>query len=167
LASGEQEHWFDRDPKMEEWVLKKIAEEGPLLARDFDQKGMGTGEWKTKPAKRALENLFMQGDLMCSGRVNFQKLYDLRERVLPEGTDTSTPTKEEYARYLVISFLQANGLGKPAEITYLRRGIKQQVVQVMEEMVLSGELLQIQVGDEEYNALPSSLELLGKTIGPQ
>ncbi len=162
LASGEQEHWFDRDPKMEEWVLKKIAEEGPLLARDFDQKGMGTGEWKTKPAKRALENLFMQGDLMCSGRVNFQKLYDLTERVLPEGTDTSTPTKEEYARYLVISFLQANGLGKPAEITYLRRGIKQQVVQVMEEMVLSGELLQIQVGDEEYHALPSSLELLGK-----
>ena len=167
LASGEQEHWFDRDPKMEEWVLKKIAEEGPLLARDFDQKGMGTGEWKTKPAKRALENLFMQGDLMCSGRVNFQKLYDLTERVLPEGTDTSTPTKEEYARYLVFSYLQANGLGKLAEITYLRRGIKPQVVQVMEEMVLSGELLQIQVGDEEYHALPSSLELLGKTIGPQ
>ena len=164
FASGEQEHWYERDGKMEEWVLTRISEEGPLLARDFGQKGKGTGEWKTKPAKRALENLFMQGDLMTPGRINFQKLYDLTERVLPEGGDASTPAPEEYARFLVFSYLRANGLGKPAEITYLLSGIKKRVATVMLEMVAAGELVRINVGDEEYYALPASLELLGKPL---
>ena len=55
------------------------------MARDFEHDGKRTGEWKSKPAKRALECLFMEGELMTSRRVNFQKVYDLTERVLPEG----------------------------------------------------------------------------------
>ena len=35
------------------------------------------GEWKTKPAKRALEYLLIQGNLMVPQRVNFHKVYDL------------------------------------------------------------------------------------------
>ena len=72
-------------------VLKRIRDEGPLLARDFETpKGHSQGWWNWKPAKRALEQLFMQGDLMIAGRDGFQKVYDLPERVLPPGTDTHT-----------------------------------------------------------------------------
>ncbi len=52
-------------------------------------------EWKSKPAKRALEYLFMQGDLMVPSRVNFHKVYDLTERVLPDGTDITEPDPDE------------------------------------------------------------------------
>ena len=34
LNTGEN-HWFERDPKMMNWVLDRISAEGPLQARDF------------------------------------------------------------------------------------------------------------------------------------
>jgi uncharacterized protein YcaQ len=164
LASGEQEHWFERNKRLEKVVLKRIATEGPLMARDFEHKGKRTGEWKTKPAKRALENLYMQGDLMSAHRVNFHKAYDLTERVLPEGTDTTRPAPKELARFLITRYLRANGLGRPAEIAYLLKGTKQLVAETMQDMVSAGELIPIRVGDEAYHALPDSLELLNKPL---
>lgn len=164
LASGEQDHWFERDDRLIKQVLKRIADEGPLMAKDFEHSGKRTGDWKTKPAKRALEYLFMQGDLMVPRRVNFHKVYDLTERVLPEGTDTSLPAPEEYARFLITRYLRANGLGQPAEIAYLLNGIKPLVSVTLEDMRSSGELLEIAVDDQRYYALPASLELLGKPL---
>jgi len=164
LASGEQDHWYERDERMMKLVLKRIAAEGPLMAKDFEHTGKRIGEWKTKPAKRALEYLFMQGDLMAPQRVNFHKVYDLTERVLPAGTNTTRPNPEEYARYLITRYLRANGLGQSAEIAYLLKNTKPLVAATLEEMVLSGELQQIRVAGNRYYALPTSLELLGKPL---
>jgi len=163
IASGEQEHWFERDERLMKSVLKRISTEGPLMAKDFEHKGKKTGEWKSKPAKKALENLFMQGDLMLR-RVNFHKVYDLTERVLPEGTDTTTPTPEEHVRFLITRYLRANGLGQPAEIAYLLTGTKPLVSVTVQDMVSAGELREIHVAGERYHALPTSLELLGKPL---
>ena len=160
VASGKWEHWFERDASMEKAVLKRIESDGPLMARDFV--GERRGEWRSKPAKRALENLFMQGTLMSPGRVNFQKVYDLTERVLPVGIDTSVPSPEDYARHLIGRYLRANGLGRPAEIAYLLKGAKPLVSQVMNDMHSARELQRVRVGDEYYDALPSSLDLLSK-----
>jgi uncharacterized protein YcaQ len=164
LASGEQNHWYERDERLMKLVLKRIAAEGPLMAKDFEHTGKRIGEWKTKPAKRALEYLFMQGDLMAACRANFHKVYDLTERVLPEGTDTAQPDPEEYARFLIARYLRANGLGQSAEITYLREGTKQLVSATLEDMVSNGELLQIRAAGKPYFALPASLDLLSKPL---
>jgi len=117
IANGDQDHWYERDEQLMKSVLKRIAAEGALMAKDFGHTGKKTGEWNSKPAKRALEYLFMQGALMVPFRVNFHKVYDLTERVLPEETDTTLPNPKEYARFLVIRYLQANGLGRSGEIT--------------------------------------------------
>ena len=54
--------------------------------------------WDWKPAKQALEVLFADGDLSCAGRTaGFARLYDLTERVLPAGLDTSLPDTQEAA----------------------------------------------------------------------
>lgn len=164
FASGDQRHWYQRDEQMLKWVLKRIATEGPLMAKDFEHSGTRIGAWKTKPAKRALEYLFMQGDLMVPYRINFHKVYDLTERVLPEGTDTTLPTPEEYARFLITRYLRGNGLGLSAEITYLLKGIKPLVDKTLEDMVSTGELLQIRVAGRLYYAFPTSLELLSKSL---
>ena len=142
FASGKMEHWFDRDKRMEKKILKRIRNEGPLMAKDFEDTGKKSGEWKVKPAKASLENLFTQGDLMISKRIHFHKVYDLTERTLPDGIDTSLPSTEEYARHLIIRFLQAHGLGQPSEIAYLRKNIKKQITATMAEMVSAGELIQ-------------------------
>ncbi|MEM7599944.1 MAG: crosslink repair DNA glycosylase YcaQ family protein [Verrucomicrobiota bacterium] len=165
LARREREHWFDRDPKKEKEVLKRIAQEGPLMARDFAPGGARkAGEWKAKPAKQALENLFMQGDLMCPRRIHFQKVYDLTERVLPANTDTSEPGREEYARHLVCRYLRANGLGSPSEVAYLLKGEKKAVSRMMEDMESTGEILHLRVADQNYFALPATLEHLSKRL---
>ncbi len=164
IANGDQNHWYERDERLMKSVLKRIAAEGPLMAKDFEHTGKKTGEWKSKPAKRALEYLFMQGELMAPYRVNFHKVYDLTERVLPDDTDTTLPDPEEYARFLITRYLQANGLGKSAEIAYLLKNTKPLVSATLQEMVSNGELLQISVGGSSNYALPDSLELLSKPL---
>ncbi len=164
FASGTQRHWYERDERMLQLVLKRIATEGPLMAKDFEHNGKRIGYWKTKPAKRALEYLFMQGELMVPRRVNFHKVYDLTERVLPDGTDTTVPDAGEYARFLITRYLRANGLGQAAEIACLLKGTKPLVSATLEEMVAAGELLQVWVADTLYYVLPDSLELLSKPL---
>ncbi len=164
LASGERRHWFDRDERLMGRVLERITREGPLMARDFDGRGKAEGAWETKPAKQALENLFMQGDLMVPRRVQFQKVYDLTERVLPAGTDTSVPDADEHARHLITRYLQANGLGTAAEIAYLLKDTKPIVAAALRDMASGGELLEVQACGHRYYALPRSLELLGKPL---
>ena len=164
IANGDQTHWYVRDEQLIKSVLQRITTEGPLMAKDFESTGKKTGEWKSKPAKRALETLFMQGELMVPCRVNFHKVYDLTERVLPEGIDTAPPSPEEYARFLITRYLQANGLGQPAEMAYLLKGTKPLVSATLQEMVSNRELLKVHVGSDSYYALPASLELLSQPL---
>jgi uncharacterized protein YcaQ len=164
IANGDQNHWYERDQKMMKSVLNRIAAEGPLMAKDFEHVGKRVGDWTSKPAKRALENLYMQGELMIPHRVNFHKVYDLTERVLPEEIDTTIPSQEEYARFLITRYLQANGLGQSAEIAYLLKNTKPLVSNALQDMVSNLELLQIKAAGNNYYALPATLELLSKPL---
>ena len=154
IASRKENHWYMRDEKLMKSVLKRIDNEGPLMAKDFDN----------TPAKQALENLFMQGELMIPVRVNFHKVYDLTERVLPGHIDTSIPGREEYARHLVTRYLQANGIGKASEMTYLLKNTKAQVISILQELLANGEVIQIRVNGNNYYVLPASLDLLNKPL---
>ncbi len=178
LVRGDQSHWFPRNDKLMQSVLKRIDAEGPLMAKDFDDTHFEgkhfegktgksqpkPGDWKSKPSKQALETLYMQGDLMISSRLNFHKVYDLTERVIPEDTNTTEPKAEEYSRFLITQYLLANGLGQSSEIAYLLKNTKPVVKATMHEMVASGELLEITVGSHCYYVLPASLELLSKPL---
>jgi len=164
IASGKENHWYHRDEKLMKSILKRIDIEGPLMAKDFENKGGETGEWQTQPAKQALENLFMQGKLMIPYRVNFHKVYDLTERVLPDNIDTSVPGSEEYACFLVKRYLQANGLGKDSEVTYLLKNTKAPVISALQVLLSTGEVIQIHVSGNSYYALPASLDLLNKPL---
>lgn len=164
FANGDQSHWYECDKKLMKAVLKRIASEGPLMAKDFEHTGKKPGDWQTKPAKKALENLYMQGELMAASRVNFHKVYDLTERVVPDEVDVTLPSLEEYARFLITRYLRANGLGQPSEIAYLLKNTKSLVVSTAKEMALAGELLEFRVADRCYYALPESLGLLDKPL---
>jgi hypothetical protein len=112
--------WYEVDRPYTETVLERIRNEGPLLARDFEAPKKAAGWWDWKPAKRALEFLFMAGELMVT-RQGFQKVFDLTERVLPPGVDTRTPTPREHAQWYVERALDAYGLVARDEIAYQRK----------------------------------------------
>ena len=112
--------WFDAEQSEARRVLERIREEGPLMARHFEAATRTAGWWDWKPAKRALEFLFMSGELMVVRR-GFQKVFDLTERVLPPGTDTRSPTPHEQAAWYVDRALDAWGIVAGDEFAYQRK----------------------------------------------
>lgn len=160
ITKGEQ-HWFKQDNKTMALVLERIKVDGPLQAKDFkDTRKTTTGWWDWKPAKKALEQLFMQGDLMVLKRQGFQKVYDLTERVLPANIDTSIPSEEEYYAHLIIRYLTANAIGTPEQMSYLLKGIKKSVKTQCLKMLEAGLLITVSVDGQSYFALPSINDLL-------
>ena len=99
-------------------VLERIQKEGPLGSKDFKPpsvKKRGSW-WDWNPTKTALELLFWRGDLMISERKNFQKIYDLTERVLPPDINTNYPSPEELGQFLVVRALRGLGIARKREI---------------------------------------------------
>lgn len=147
IKAGEK-HWFGQiDKKLLRSVYKRIETEGPLRTRDFtDTSSTNTGWWDWKPAKQAIEKLFMQGDLMIVGREGFQKRYDLTERVLPEHVCTKTPDDAEEACHLIDSTLRAHGFASLKSFTYLRKGkaLRLAVKDCIEAYAESGRVVKIQ-----------------------
>ena len=168
IKSGTQSHWYTPAPKLIRKVHDRIRAEGPLMAKDFEHTGKKIGDWQGKPAKQALECLFMQGDLMISCRQNFHKVYDLTERVLHDGIDDTLPTEEEHARFLIRRYLEANGLAQALDFNYLRKGIKPAILRTLKQMHYDNELITVQVGTSTgglpYFALPESLYSLNKPL---
>lgn len=155
-------HWFRRDNKVRRYVLDRIRAEGPLRARDFEAPaGHRGGSWfEWKPAKTALEQLFWCGELMVRERRRFEKVFDLRERVLPATADTRLPSEEEFLRHLVLTVLTAQGLAAAREISYQRRLSKAGLAKVLEGMREAGEVLELKVEGlpgETYYALKDSM----------
>ncbi len=160
LAGGGK-HWFDKDPQQAKYVLDVIRERGPMMARDFKQarsiKNPGWGD--RKPAKQALERLFMEGELMIARRDNFQKVFDLTERVLPSDIDNSLPSNGEFLDYLIFRCLDAQGIATAAQIAYLRKGMAAKVQQRCLVLCAQGHLKEARVNNQTY-FLKASFEAL-------
>ncbi|MFG0252841.1 MAG: winged helix-turn-helix domain-containing protein [Phycisphaerales bacterium JB038] len=107
-------------------VLQRLTEEGPLTSRDFaherdEQRG---GWWDWKPAKTALEYLWRIGKLAIARRVNFQKVYDLMERVHPEIIEFERPGEAEVTDWACTSALERLIVATPAELAGFWNTIK-------------------------------------------
>ncbi len=154
--------WFKSfDKNLNQHILERIQAEGGLRARDFEDDREGKQVWwDWKPAKQALEQLFMQGELMVSGRQGFQKVYDLPERVLPKWVDTSYPTIDEFADHLIDTALRAHGFATQKSITYLRKGkaLRDSVNELLQARLASGLLTLVKHNDSEYFIDPEQLE---------
>jgi uncharacterized protein YcaQ len=161
-ANGDR-NWFDDcDKKLIQHVLRRVQMEGALLARDFDDARKGKKEWwNWKPAKRALEQLFMQGELMVTRRDGFQKVYDLPERVIPVWVDTTEPTLEEYADYLIDNTIRSHGFATAKSMVYLRKGklLKNAVNFRLQAKLEDGQVLKLELdSDNVMYVLPELLD---------
>ncbi len=99
-------------------ILKHIEENGPAGTSDVgkDEKRSKGGWWEWNPSKTALEYLWRTGQISVSRRENFQKLYDLTDRIIPEAHRSSKPTKEETIDWACNSAIDRLGFATPAEI---------------------------------------------------
>jgi hypothetical protein len=121
--------------------LERIRQEGALRTSHFeDKRGTSSPWWDWKPAKTALEVLYNQGILMIAGRVKFQRVYDLRERVLPDWVDTREPTDEAARRHILERSARALGVCQPLQLgdyTHMKRTTAKPLIEgLMKEGVL-------------------------------
>lgn len=143
LARGR--HWHPHDERVAREIVAVIRAEGPKRANDFEHHTGSTGMWEWGPVKRAIEYLFMAGILLVTRRENFQKVFDLAERVLPAGIDTTAPSAADFADYLVEGFITANGIAGRADFGHLRRNMKEALRDAVDRRIESGRLLPAQV----------------------
>lgn len=148
IKSG-QTHWYKaRDKKLMGELLARIRLDGPIRSRDVETNTTNrAGWWDWKPAKKALEQMYMEGDLMVSDREGFQKTYDLTERVLPSHVNSQMPTKEEFAAHIVDQQLRCHGFASVKGLTYQRRNaeLRNAVKALVNERLAQRTLEQVQV----------------------
>jgi uncharacterized protein len=150
LAEATRGWWADvrqRNGHLYGPVLDRIRAEGPLAASAFrDPDGPRRGSWwDWAPAKHVLEDLFDQGVLLVHDRVNFERRYDLAERVLPAGVDTSEPTAAEAALDLTLLAAAHLGVGTAADLADYYRLRPADAKAALAEAVGSGLLQEVAV----------------------
>ncbi|MCC6920151.1 MAG: YcaQ family DNA glycosylase [Alphaproteobacteria bacterium] len=99
-------------------VLDRIRENGPLMARDFEDPGTPGEMWGWSRSKSALEYLWRTGVLAIPRRDSgFQKVYDLTERSVPADLLGAAPSKAETVDWACRAALERLGFATPREIT--------------------------------------------------
>jgi uncharacterized protein len=155
MARADEEAWGSmvraaRDfPQFIEDVFELVARDGPIRAGDT---GIPRPEprpghmWNWHDGKVALEYLFWSGRITAARRVNFERYYDLPERVLPaQIVAAPTPSVDDAQRELVRIAARALGVATEPDLgDYFRLPRAASKLRVA-ELVASGELLPVTV----------------------
>jgi uncharacterized protein YcaQ len=129
-------------------VLDRVEREGPLMVGDFenDRLEASSGWWDWRPAKVALERLYLDGKLTITRTRAFHKVYDVPMNLIPADTDLTMPTAEEFARFVIRRTLGALGIAYVKEMAWRARYVKGNLVKKeLEKMVATGEVRMVQV----------------------
>ena len=103
--------------RMMRTLYEKIRAGGAARPADFRTGKRAPGSWwNWDDAKVALEYLYDVGDLAIANRVNFQRIYDASERVLPAWVDREEPTADAALRKLLETSLRALGVCAPGQV---------------------------------------------------
>ena len=140
-------------------VLGRIKREGALRSADFEHIEKRKGSWwNWKPAKRVLEHHFNTGRLMISSRNKFQRIYDLRERVLPDWVDTTTPTPEEVDRFLLERSLKSFGICDEGHAGSMVQGFKRVAMRAaLKQLLDAGVAVEVLVQQSDGQPAPMVL----------
>jgi len=100
-----------------EETYDRVVQNGAILARDIKSDDhVSGGWWNWHPNKTALEYFWHTGKFAIAGRSNFQKIYDLVERVIPEEFREQEVSREEFVDWACRSALTRLGFATSGEI---------------------------------------------------
>ena len=101
-----------------EAVHQEVVERGPIAAGELSMGGKSTGPWwGWSKGKHALELLFRQGRVAVAGRRNFERLYDIPERVIPRAIlEAGDVAPSEAKKALILRAARAMGVGTAKDI---------------------------------------------------
>ena len=156
---GESPYFRSVDARLMAEILARVRGEGVLRSRDLQERSQGDW-WNHGPGRRALDKLFMQGDLMVRERQGMEKRYVLPAQLLPAGLDLREPTPEDMAAHLLDNALRAHGVVTWKQLLHLRTGqpLRQAMRALLQARLEQGAL--VRLGDaappETYAVAPGA-----------
>ncbi len=115
-------------PKVAAGLRERIREEGPLRSVDLEGRG-SRGWWDLKLVKKVAAALWSAGELAIRERRNFQRTWDLAERVIPEDLRARPMGREEALSTLLLKALEGHGWAGTTTLiqTWRLRGLRREV----------------------------------------
>ena len=148
---GRAHKWLDENSALAETVLNHVRAHGETRSSDFERTdGQKTNWFNWKEEKVALEYLFYAGELMVRKRHNFQRIYDLRERVLANVEALPDIPLAEAHDQFVLNTIQALGVTKAEWIADYFRLSKTDARAALKRLEKQDRLMTVEV--EGWNA---------------
>jgi hypothetical protein len=131
-----------------EAVYEEVKARGPMRASELSDPGPRRKEpwWSWEDGKLALEYLFWSGQLSARRLSNFERAYDVTERILPDWVlALPTPTEAEARRELLALAGRALGVATVTDLCdYYRLNIPKSKA-ALAELVEQGRLVPVEV----------------------
>jgi uncharacterized protein YcaQ len=149
-AWGGMVRLVDEKPGLLADVLAQVEVHGPIRSADVrpgdEPRPAKKDMWDRHDGKVALEYLFWAGQVTASRRVNFERRYDLPERVLPPAVfGAPTPSDDDAQRHLVRIAARALGVATEPDLGDYFRLPRADSKRRVAELVAAGELEPVEV----------------------
>ena len=160
-------NFHKQNKSLVERLYARVRDEGPLKAADVSMRVGKKGTWwDWDDAKAALEYLFYAGRITTRRRdVDFARVYDLTERVLPKKVlDAPTPTEHEARSELLRRAARHLGVATFTDLADYHRQKPREARAALDSLVESGELREVHVDTWESTAYVPRGVVLPKAV---
>ena len=144
------ERWHSVPHSALDAIRRRLLEDGPLTTRDIGGAKAGGEWWDWSESKVAIEWLLDIGEVVCTRRVGWRRVYDLAERALPERVLGPEPDDDECIRHLTLLGARAVGVGTVGDILDVHRlsgryTSRAHLREVFDDLVADGQLVEVSV----------------------
>lgn len=142
-------------PEVARRLRRRIRDEGPLRSLDMEGKG-SRGWWDLKVAKRVAAALWSSGELAIRERRNFQRSYDLVERVIPEEVRRKPLTTREGLETLILKALDGHGWATGGTIasTWRLTNRRREITETLDRLAEEGRVARCMLESSEGRPTP-------------
>jgi uncharacterized protein YcaQ len=115
-----------------------------------------SGWWDLKLAKRVATALWSSGELAIRERRNFQRVYDLAERVIPERWRQNSVPESQAIEQLLVQALKGHGWATSGTLTQTWRltNQKKRIAAALNRLVEKGEIVPCTLAGDDKNKRP-------------
>ncbi len=138
--------WAREHRQVMKRVRTHLQKNGAVRSSEFENKShVAGGWWNWKEEKDALETMLLTGEVMVARRQNFQRVYELRERLLPDWDDSTLPSRDELQRTLALRAVNALGIAFPGWVPDYFRQPKKGMPKLLDGLAQDGLLERVMV----------------------
>lgn len=151
-------NWMEKNKSFSDYILDKLAQEGPLLSNRFDDRAVedwaSTGWTAERNVEMMLLFLKAQGKIMTSGRIRNQRSWDLTEHFPLNWVSREKLSQREVARRVTQSSLRALGVATAGQIRkHFVRGCYYELDRILAELEAENSTFRVKI-HEGHNCWP-------------